>query len=73
MGTMPGMSCVALGMDMSTTGSDAEHNHPARMVDDDLPVSALSHLLSPDVMDGANVQILPRNFSFTPAAITEQS
>ena len=47
----------------------AEHVHPARPVDPNLPIPSLTHLAFPDALDGYNVQILVRNFTFTPAAI----
>lgn len=51
----------------------AEHSHPPREVDPDKPVPSVTHLMFPDVMDGYNVQILPVNFTFTPADINRQA
>lgn len=50
-------------------GEGVEHVHPALPVDPALPIPSLTHLVFPDAMDGYNVQILARNFTFTPAAI----
>ena len=56
--------------DMSAMAEDGvEHGHPERPVNPDLPIPSLTHLAFPDAMDGYNVQILVRNFTFTPAAI----
>lgn len=64
---VPGMSSMA---EMQPQANMAEmHDHPMREVTSNLPAPAVSHLVFPDAMDGYNVQILPRNFEFTPAAI----
>ncbi len=56
--------------DMSAmSDAGAEHDHPARPVDPELPIPSLTHLVFPDAMDGYNVQILTKNFRFTPASI----
>jgi len=57
-------------MNMSAMG--AAHQHPLRNVTADAPIPSVSHLVFPDVMGGYNVQILPRNFTFTPAAINRE-
>ena len=48
------------------------HDHPLLPVSETLPVPSVSHLMFPDVMGGFNIQILARNFEFTPAAINRQ-
>lgn len=61
-----------LDMDMemvSWAGAVAKHQHPPREVSAELPQPSVTHLVFPDVMGGYNVQILPVNFKFTPAAI----
>jgi len=50
----------------------AMHQHPLRNVSPDTPVSSVTHLVFPDMMGGYNVQIIPRNFVFTPAAINRE-
>ena len=50
-----------------------EHDHPALRVDPALPIPSLTHLVFPDAMDGYNVQILSRNFTFTPASINREN
>lgn len=50
-----------------------EHDHPALPVDPELPIPSLTHLVFPDAMDGYNVQILSRNFTFTPASINREN
>lgn len=57
-------------MDMSAAG--AAHQHPLRNVPLDAPMPSVTHLVFPDTMDGYNVQIMPRNFTFTPAAINRE-
>lgn len=57
-------------MDMSAAG--AAHQHPPRNVTLDAPMPSVTHLVFPDTMDGYNVQIMPRNFTFTPAAINRE-
>ncbi|WP_424934118.1 hypothetical protein [Amaricoccus macauensis] len=47
----------------------AMHQHPPREISPDLPEPGLTHLMFPDAMDGYSIQILPRNFTFTPAGI----
>ncbi len=54
---------------MTMAAGDTAHDHPLRPVSEDLPVPGVSHLMFPDAMDGYNIQILPTNFTFTPAAI----
>lgn len=51
----------------------AMHQHPPREVPPDKPVPSVNHLTFPDVMDGYNIQIITRNFKFTPAAINLES
>lgn len=64
------MDMSGMDHDMSAMADEgAQHDHPARMVDADLPIPSLTHLAFPDAMDGYNIQILARNFTFTPAAI----
>jgi hypothetical protein len=48
------------------------HDHPLLPVSADLPVPSVTHLMFSDVMGGFNLQILARNFEFTPAAINRQ-
>lgn len=52
---------------------EATHRHPPREVSPDLPMPGLTHLMFPDAVDGYNIQILPRNFAFTPAAINREA
>ncbi len=47
------------------------HQHPLREVAENLPTPAVNHLMFPDVMGGYNVQIMTRNFTFTPAKINQ--
>ena len=47
----------------------AMHAHPPRNVSSNLPVPSVNHLMFPDMMDGYNIQILTKNFTFTPANI----
>ena len=54
--------------EMAPMGTMADHA-PPREVTQGAPVPSLTHLMFPDVMDGYNVQILPVNFTFTPADI----
>ncbi|WP_145996755.1 hypothetical protein [Monaibacterium marinum] len=63
------MHDMASEMSMGDTHDHSMHDHPMREVTSGLPVPAVTHLVFPDAMDGYNVQILPRNFEFTPAAI----
>ena len=56
---------------MRDTG--AMHRHPPREVSPDLPVPSLTHLMFPDATDGYNIQILVRDFAFTPAAIDREA
>lgn len=63
----PDMASMS-GMEGMSTEAEA-HDHPARPVDPSLPIPALTHLVFPDAMDGYNLQVLPRNFKFTPASI----
>ena len=63
-----GMSDIGSNMSASASEGGA-HDHAARPVDPALPVPGLTHLVFPDAIDGYNVQILARNFTFTPAAI----
>lgn len=54
------------------SGSNAmemAHEHLPQEVSPELPVPSVTHLVFPDAMDGYNVQILAKNFTFTPAAI----
>jgi hypothetical protein len=53
--------------------TSSEHEHPALPIDPALPIPGLSHLVFPDAMDGYNVQILSRNFTFTPASINRET
>jgi hypothetical protein len=48
------------------------HQHPLRNVSPDKPVPSVTHLVFPDIMGGYNVQIIPRNFEFTAAAINRE-
>ena len=59
------------GMDMGDTvmADMPDHQHPPRNVAVDAPLPSVTHLVFPDAMDGYNVQIMPLNFTFTPAAI----
>ncbi|GAB3478249.1 hypothetical protein [Marinomonas epiphytica] len=47
------------------------HQHPLREVAENLPTPTVNHLMFPDVMGGYNVQIMTRNFTFTPAKINQ--
>lgn len=49
--------------------ADAGHSHAVRDVADAASVPEVSHLVFPDAVDGYNIQILTRNFRFTPSAI----
>jgi hypothetical protein len=70
---MPQTDMSGMGHDMSAmSGENTEHDHPARQVDPDLPIPSLTHLAFPDAMDGYNIQILAKNFTFTPAAINRE-
>ncbi|MBU2936505.1 MULTISPECIES: hypothetical protein [Pacificibacter] len=51
----------------------AMHQHPLRSVSPNLPVPTVSHLVFPDAMDGYNIQILTKNYEFTPAAINREA
>jgi hypothetical protein len=48
------------------------HDHPLFAVAENLPVPSVTHLMFPDVMGGFNIQILVRNFEFTPTAINRE-
>lgn len=71
------MSSRTVEMEMTETSAKmlamhdpgAMHQHPPREVSPDLPLPGVTHLMFPDAVDGYNVQILTRNFTFTPAAI----
>lgn len=64
----------AMSHDMTAMGAEqGEHDHPVLPVDPALPIPSLTHLVFPDAMDGYNVQILSRNFTFTPASINRES
>ncbi|CTQ49371.1 hypothetical protein [Jannaschia donghaensis] len=78
------MTLLPMGrIDMSSDMRDAEmpmeqaamsemgavHQHPPREISPDLPMPGVTHLMFPDVIDGYNVQILTRNFTFTPVGI----
>jgi hypothetical protein len=64
----------ATSHDMATMDAEpGDHDHPALPVDPALPIPSLTHLVFPDAMDGYNVQILSRNFTFTPAAINREN
>jgi hypothetical protein len=67
--TAPSMPAMEISIADGSTDMGAMHMHPPRPVYADLPVPSLTHLVFPDAMDGYNVQILPQNFRFTPAAI----
>ena len=56
-------------MTMSQAEMAAMHQHPPLAVSQDAPVPTVTHLVFPDPMGGYNVQILTRNFQFTPANI----
>lgn len=65
-GTMPlGMSAM--------DAMPGEHDHPALPVDPGLPIPTVTHLIFPDAVDGYNVQILSKNFKFTPASINRKN
>lgn len=49
--------------------ADTGHSHAVRDVADTASVPEVSHLVFPDAVDGYNIQVLTRNFRFTPAAI----
>ena len=53
--------------------ANGEHDHPAFPVDPALPIPSLTHLVVPDAIDGYNVQILSKNFIFTPASINREN
>lgn len=53
-----------------TAAMGAEHQHPPREVAAGAQAPSITHLVFPDAMDGYNVQILARDFDFTPAAIS---
>lgn len=53
--------------------ASGDHDHPALPVDPALPIPSLTHLVFPDAMDGYNVQVLSRNFTFTPASINREN
>ncbi|MDP5254253.1 MULTISPECIES: hypothetical protein [unclassified Vibrio] len=55
----------------SIKGMEVSHQHPPREVSSQSPIPSVSHLMFPDVMDGFNVQILTRHFTFTPASINQ--
>ena len=61
------MGDADVGMVMA--GMGAAHQHPPLEVSAELPLPSVTHLVFHDAMGGYNVQILPNNFSFTPAAI----
>ena len=64
------MGDADMNMDMADMpDAGAAHQHPPREVSAELPLPSVTHLMFPDVMGGYNVQILPNNFNFTPAAI----
>ena len=66
----PDMGAADMNMDMENmSDAGAAHQHPPREVSAALPQPSVTHLVFPDVMGGYNVQILPVNFKFTPAAI----
>jgi len=48
------------------------HQHPLRNVSVEEPIPRVTHLVFPDIMGGYNVQIIPKNFEFTPAAINRK-
>ncbi|UTH50054.1 hypothetical protein KBW81_17825 (plasmid) [Loktanella salsilacus] len=56
-------------MPMSQVDMGMLHQHPPLAVSQDAPVPTVTHLVFPDPMGGYNVQILTRNFQFTPANI----
>lgn len=65
-----GTTAQSAKTDMS--GMGAMHQHPMRPTSLDAPVPTVTHLVFPDRMDGYNVQILPRNFRFTPASVNRK-
>ncbi|WP_299414744.1 hypothetical protein [uncultured Sulfitobacter sp.] len=70
---MSAMDKGGMSHGMSATGGEGvEHDHPALPVDPSLPIPSLTHLAFPDAMDGYNIQILVRNFTFTPASINRE-
>ncbi|OSP54240.1 hypothetical protein BV911_13830 [Pseudoruegeria sp. SK021] len=66
---MPAMEAGSLDGTMAMSEMSPMHQHPLRPVSAEAPVPSVTHLMFPDAMVGYNVQILPRNFDFTPAAI----
>ncbi|MEO9516413.1 MAG: hypothetical protein ABJH45_19530 [Paracoccaceae bacterium] len=69
------MSSSSINEDDICTATDmgAMHKHPPREVAAGGPIPSVSHLMFPDMMDGYNMQILPVNFDFTPAAINREA
>ncbi|PIB24548.1 hypothetical protein BFP76_04960 [Amylibacter kogurei] len=64
------MGTETTNMDLASgSGAMEAHQHPPREVSAELPQPSVTHLVFPDIMGGYNVQILPVNFKFTPAAI----
>lgn len=55
----------------SSAAMDMQHSHPPRPVNLDLPLPELELQILPDAMDGYNLQLLPKNFAFTPARINQ--
>lgn len=68
---MQDTTAVTASADMSMSQAEmaAIHQHPPLAVSQDAPVPTVTHLVFPDPMGGYNVQILTRNFQFTPANI----
>lgn len=62
---------VAMTAERMDMGAEMTHSHPQREVAADLPIPAVTHLVFPDAMDGYNIQIVTKNFTFTPSAINK--
>lgn len=59
--------------DIVLTGLEGTaHEYPLRPVADGLTAPRVSHLMFADPMDGYNIQILARNFTFMPGAINRE-
>jgi len=70
------ISKMEVNHDMKTMNNNEQsmdkmlmHTHPLLETSTQLPIPSVTHLVFPDIMGGYNVQILTRNFEFTPASI----
>lgn len=64
------VGAATMNMEMASGSDGMEgHQHPPREVSAERPQPSVTHLIFPDVRGGYNIQILPVNFRFTPAAI----